>query len=389
MIIALKNGSGEIKLKNILKIIIIMIPALILTFLFMFRGKMPVGALNMISVTFSYIFFNSMFFLMLYTNKTDKYRSAIYTTTAVFFVISFISHMIEARGSMSFTDDTLLDCKIPFCHIVTTMALIPYVFTKTIIFPGSLIEGYAAIGSMILIWLLASFTIGRGWCGWACFFGGLDDGFSRILKRPVIKEISHRWKYLPFVVFLLIAIGSAYLLQPLYCTWFCPFKVVTEYDPLTSPEAVVKLIICLALFFTLVVALPILTKKRTQCSFFCPFGAMQSFTNYISPFEIKVDTAKCAGCGLCVKSCPTVSISEDNFKSGAAGITCVRCGKCVDVCPKGAISYHIKGVGAGYENACRILSLYAFFIFMSAFLSHSFINGVYRLLNFITTGSFI
>lgn len=365
------------------------IPALILTFIFMSRGKMPQGAINIISFAAGYIFFNSMLFMMIYTKKTDKYRSAIYVSTAVFFVISFISHMFEARGSMSFTDDTLLNCEIPFCHIVTTMLLVPYAFTKTIIFPGSLLEGYAAIGTMIVIWLLASVTIGRGWCSWGCFFGGLDEGFSKILKKPVIKEINPKWKFLPFAVLLLVVVSSAYFLQPMYCSWLCPFKAVTEYEPLTSTTAVIKLIIFMSIFVSLVIVLPLLTKKRTQCALFCPFGAMQSATNYISPFEIRIDAEKCIGCKICIKNCPTLSISEDNLKSGGAGITCVKCGKCVDVCPKGAAAYQIKGVSGGHGDACRTLALYAFFMFMAIFLGGDFINGVQRLLKFITTGSFI
>lgn len=365
------------------------IPALILTFIFMGRGKMPQGAINIISFATGYIFFNSMLFMMIYTKKTDKYRSAMYVSTAVFFVISFISHMFEARGSMSFTDDTLLNCEIPFCHIVTTMILVPYAFTKTIIFPGSLLQGYAAIGTMIFIWLLASVTIGRGWCSWGCFFGGLDEGFSKILKKPLIKEINPKWKFLPFAVLLLIVVSSAYFLQPMYCSWLCPFKAVTEYEPLTSTTAVIKTIIFLSIFISLVIVLPLLTKKRTQCALFCPFGAMQSAANYISPFEIKIDTQKCIGCKICIKNCPTLSISEDNLKSGKVGITCVKCGRCVDVCPKGAAAYHIKGVSGDHGDICRTLSLYAFFMFMAIFLGRDYINGIQRLLKFITTGSFI
>jgi len=353
------------------------------------RGKMPQGAINIISFAIGYIFFNSMLFMMIYTKKTDKYRSAIYVSTAVFFVISFISHMFEARGSMSFTDDVLLGCQIPFCHIVTTMALVPFALTKTIIFPGSLLEGFAAIGSMIVIWLLASVTIGRGWCSWGCFFGGLDEGFSKILKKPVIKEINPKWKYLPFAVLLLVVVSSAYFLQPMYCSWLCPFKAVTEYEPLTSTTAIIKTIIFLSIFISLVIVLPLLTKKRTQCALFCPFGAMQSATNYISPFEIKINTEKCIGCKICIKNCPTLSISEDNLKSGKAGITCVKCGRCVDLCPKGAAAYQIKGVTGDHGDACRTLALYAFFMFMAIFLGGDFINGIQRLLTFITTGSFI
>lgn len=376
-------------MKKLLTAALIIVPAFVLSLLFISKGKMPQGGLSLISFSAAVIFFNSMFFMMIYTKKTDRYRSALFVTTAFFFVISFISHMIEERGSMSFTDDALLNCQIPFCHIVTTMVLLPFAFTKTIIFPGSLTQGYAAVGAMIIIWLLSVFTIGRAWCGWACFFGGLDEGFSKILNKPVIKHISPLFKYLPVAVLLLVVISSACLLQPTYCSWICPFKAVTEYEPITSTVSIIKTIIFLSLFIILVIILPILTKKRTQCAFFCPFGAMQSASNYISPFEIKIDVNKCCGCGLCITSCPAASLSKENLKAGAPAITCLRCGKCVDICPKGAASFHIKGVEAGREELCRVLSLYAFFIFMTAFLGGSFTDGLHKILNFFTTGSFI
>lgn len=377
-------------MKKIVTSFLIALPAFLISFMFMSRGKMPVGWIDQTAFAATYLFFNIMFFMMVHTGKTDRYRSAIFVTTAFFFIISFISHMFESRGSMSFTDDTLLSCQIPFCHIVTTMIIIPFALTKTIIFPGSLTEGYAPIAGMIVIWLLASFSLGRGWCSWGCFFGGLDEGFSRILKKPVIKDIGPKWKYAPFVVLAVVAIASASVLHPVYCSWLCPFKAVTEYEALTSTEAVIKMIIFLSIFIGLVVVMPVLTKKRTQCAFFCPFGAMQSMTNYVNPFVIGVDVNKCVGCGLCVKSCPTMSLTLETVKAGGAGITCVKCGKCVDVCPKGAARFAVRGVDVerGGELS-RILPLYAFYLFMAIFLGDTLAGGIRRLLTFLTTGSFI
>ncbi|HEX2953751.1 MAG TPA: 4Fe-4S binding protein, partial [Bacillota bacterium] len=39
-------------------------------------------------------------------------------------------------------------------------------------------------------------------------------------------------------------------------------------------------------------------KKRTQCSFLCPFGSMQSLINKITPFELRVDREKCSVANL-------------------------------------------------------------------------------------------
>ena len=113
--------------------------------------------------------------------------------------------MLEMRHSMSFSQADILECKIPFCHLVIPMMILPAAFTKSIIFPGSIIGGFANISSMVVLWLVATLVLGRGFCSWGCFYGGWDDGFSRIRKRPVIKKISELWKWMPFAVLIMVA----------------------------------------------------------------------------------------------------------------------------------------------------------------------------------------
>ena len=52
----------------------------------------------------------------------------------------------------------------------------------------------------------------------------------------------------------------------------------------------------------------------------------------------KVDTSKCAGCGVCVAACPVEAIE---IVDGVAKIDeekCIECGACVGECPCEAIS---------------------------------------------------
>lgn len=378
------------KEKSILKTILKCIPMMLLSALMMFGQVSTMELIQLIPMITTYVFLNIMFFLMIYTGKTDKYRSIIFVLSAVCFTIGFMANLAETRGSLQVNKAEMIEGLTPFCHIVIPMTLIPAAITKTIIFPGSISGWNYSISSMFIIWIVASLTIGRGWCSWGCFYGGWDEGFSRIRKKPVIKNIDKKWTYLSFAVLLAVVLTSAAALDATYCEWLCPFKAVSESIAVTSFIGVIQTIIFIALFLVLVIVLPILTKKRTQCSLFCPFGAFQSFTNKISAFDVRIDKDKCVKCKKCIEVCPMFCIDEKSLEEGKAKFTCSKCGKCIDNCPKNAISYHVKGTSAGHKCAkARMLYIYPAFLFLSIMCGGMIYNALYRIMLLITTGSII
>jgi len=225
---------------------------------------------------------------------------------------------------------------------------------------------------MMVLWLLATLALGRGFCSWGCFYGGWDDGFSRIKKKPVIRKINAIWKWMPFAVLLLVAITAALTLAPTYCEWICPFKAVTEFEKVTSVESAAKTVSFVSLFLGLVIILPFLTKKRTQCSFLCPLGAVNSLSNKINPFTIKIDKTACNECMKCVEVCPMFALSKEDVKKGTVSILCSKCGKCVDACSKQAIHFGVKGIPTGTKKKLsRNIFLFVSFLFIAVFSSGS------------------
>ncbi|NTV00301.1 MAG: hypothetical protein HGA55_04155 [Methanoregulaceae archaeon] len=75
--------------------------------------------------------------MMMLTGKTYKYRATLFTVIAICFCFSFISNLIEIRGSMAIDEAHMLAGETPFCHLVIPMIIIPAALTRTIIFPGS------------------------------------------------------------------------------------------------------------------------------------------------------------------------------------------------------------------------------------------------------------
>jgi ferredoxin-type protein NapH len=376
-------------MKNLLRTFLLCLPMVLLTAVMLSGGKLPAEPARLVALVLTFLFFNIFFFLMLYKGRTDRYRAVLFFTYAVAFVITFITHLIEVRGSMALSEANMIEGATPFCHVVIPMTLIPAVLTRTIIFPGTLTGVHASIAGMFVLWIGASLSLGRGFCGWACFFGGLEDGFSRLLKRPIIKRINHGWSYLPYAVLLVIVLTAAISLSPTYCMWLCPFKTVTEYVQVTSIKVAIQTVMFLSLFVGLVIVLPILTKRRTQCSLLCPFGAFQSFTNKVNVFDIRIDRNKCVKCGLCIKTCPTFSMDEASIDKGQSRISCMKCGKCVDSCPKGAISYHVKGTQFSDRMLPRVLFLYPAFLFMSVMAGRNVQDALVRIIKLAMTGSII
>jgi ferredoxin-type protein NapH len=357
------------------------LPMFLLTAFMSLGAGFSHGLSQWLAVGAALVFVNILFFLMVKTGRTDRYRTIFFVVMSICFVISFISSLVEMRGSMSISKDHMIQGETPFCHLVIPVTLIPAALTKTIIFPGHLLNGFAPIAGMFVIWLGASLVLGRGWCSWVCFFGGLDEGCSRLRKKARIKSIDKKWTYLPHAVLLGIVLTSALAMSPMYCEWLCPFKAVTEFAAVTSFKILVQTVLFGSLFLALVIVLPILTRRRIQCGLFCPFASFQSFTNKTNVFEVSIDPEKCTECGHCIKTCPTFSLDEESVEKGRARLSCTKCGHCVDHCPKQAVSFHIKGTPLRPSyNLSRLLFLYPAFLFGATMGMGSMAGAMERLL---------
>jgi polyferredoxin len=371
--------------KSFWKSLLFSLPMILITFMFITGGRPnfsdPYEAIALLSV---FLLVNILFFLMHFSGKTDRYRAVLFILFAFSLSYTLIRNMLEIRHSMSFSQADLLECKIPFCHLVIPMMILPAAFTKSIIFPGSIISGFANISSMVVLWITATIVLGRGFCSWGCFYGGWDDGFSRVRKKPVIKKINSLWKWMPFAVLLMVALSAALTMLPTYCDWLCPFKTVTEFEKVTSVESAAKAGVFLTLFGGLVVVLPVMTRKRTQCSFLCPLGAVNSLSNKITPFTVKIDKTACTQCFKCVEACPLYALTKEDVNAGKVSVFCSKCGKCVDACSKKAIHYGIKGIPAGtMKSFSRNLFLFVSFLFMAIFSSGAIISTLQNLLKLI------
>jgi len=331
--------NQSLKVSKFTAILITIIVFFILNFFLLYNAK----GISKISSWIVLFYLTFGFYKLISTGKISFYRKFLFIFGALTFFPSFIGLLIESRGEMALTYRQILLNETPFCHIVFPMVIFPYILEKVLIFPARLTGDFASFYSMLVIITISILTVGRGWCSWVCFYGGWDECLSTIPKKAIIKieDKNKRLRYFNFVMLTVIILGSLATFSVIFCQWFCPWKLITEYEKIVDLRTFLAFILMILLFFILVIVFPYLTKKRIQCMSYCPFGALQSLTDRISFFRIKIDSNLCKGCLICAKNCPTMSIDENSIleKKPKVLITCTKCGECIQICPQKAIRY--------------------------------------------------
>ena len=328
-----------------------------------------------------------LFFLMMRTRATYRWRRIFFVTLGVLFPVGFIHNVMAMRGSMGIPMEEMIAGRTPFCFMPIPMLVLPAALTRTVVFPGSILPHGGMSGggmaAMVGIWLAMTLVIGKGWCSYACFFGGIEEGCAALPRRPQFRRLDPRWRYGPWAVLLAMTLLSLALFEPAYCMWLCPFKAVSEYVAAYNRVGMIQNAIFIVLFAALVIALPLLTKKRTQCSYFCPFGAFQSIFNKTSIFDVKIDKSRCVPCNLCQNACPTLSLSKDSIGEGKTLLSCMRCGACVDACPRNAAIWHIKGTPLSVNpERARLMFLYCAWAMATMFGGSIIAEGLHTILHF-------
>ncbi len=356
--------------------------------LLMFSHSLDLGGTGpKVAAVVTFLFVVTLFFLMVRTGRTHRWRRVFFVTLGVLFPIGFIGQLVALRGTMSIPIERMVSGDTPFCFLAIPMMIVPAALTRTLIFPGSILPTPSnphAVAPMVALWLAATLVLGKGWCSYGCFFGGIEEGFAAVPRKARLRNIPPRWRWAPWGVLAAIVLLSAATFEPTYCTWLCPFKAVTEYPQVRSVETALQAGIFGTLFGGLVVVMPLLTRLRTQCTFLCPFGAFQSLFNKLNVFDVRFDREKCTDCVTCRRACPTLVLDEGALRQGRAGMSCMKCGACVDACTKGAARWHVKGtpLGASPETA-RLLYLYPAWSFATLFGGSIIAGTLAQLLGFL------
>jgi ferredoxin-type protein NapH len=299
---------------------------------------------NIGKIVFIFIIFAGSF-LLFYLKKGSVVRLVLFLSMAVIFVFSFMSDFFLQRGHIGFTENDIAN-GIPFCHLAIINSLLSAPILKSFVSCSNLIGDYG-IYPMIIIWVWATILIGKGWCSWGCFYGGWDSMFGFIRKKPLLtisENTSKKLRFIPFAMMIVLALSSMLLFVPVFCSYLCPFKTITEFQQVTGFVSWIVFMVTVMGFFVLCILLPLLYGRRVWCTYVCPFSGFQSIMGKVfGIFKLKIDKLKCIDCRKCVKSCKACGITAESLKKTKFTSNCSLCGRCIEECPNGAINVSIFG----------------------------------------------
>jgi polyferredoxin len=306
-------------------------------------------------------------FAITYIGRVSFFRRIFFTVSALAFLFHFKTQLFTAAAPSCSKD-------APFCHIAMAPYFLDYLYQQYLaLMSGSWrMWGPLTLGAL---WLFVTLAAGRGWCSWACFYGGIDDGLSALPKRALLKtgRPGEKLRDLPAALLIFLLLASLAYMLPVFCLWLCPFKLTGAFlDGEPGPRRLQYALMAASL--AVLTLGPLLTKKRLFCSYLCPFAAWQAFWGRLNPFRVSVEAEKCNGCLACAAACPMTAIKAGDGGKPVLLAYCNLCGQCLAACPRGGLRYTLLGLslpaGAGVKGV--LFSAESFYVFSALTTGASF-----------------
>jgi polyferredoxin len=189
---------------------------------------------------------------------------------------------------------------------------------------------------ILLMVLVTAVLIKRGFCSWVCPFGLLTEYLNRlhhfIFRKPnrLSRRLDYPLRSLKYLLlaFFLWAIILKMNASALEFFIYSPYNMVADIKMLYFFAHISTF----ALWVLVILVVLSILIRNFWCRYLCPYGALLGMLSFFSIFKIHRNEATCTLCRKCTRTCP-VDIRVHNVACVISD-ECHACLKCVSVCPE-------------------------------------------------------
>jgi len=282
--------------------------------------------------------FFSTFFDKTKEGKTFfSYRMKRWIVVISIHLLFFLSFAIDIQA----LEGTLNGSRFLGFHLIDPFTTIQ-VFLSTYHMPINVVIGTSTI---ILFYI---FVGGKTYCSWVCPYGIISEIGEKIhntlVNKKIIKErkFDHRIRHIFWFMFLIMAATSGYLV-------FETFNIVGILSRFITYGW------SLALGWVLVVFLiEVFFSRRAWCTYICPIGTTYGYIGKVSALRVQWND-NCDHCMVCHDVCFENQVldltkakydkqrEEKGIKTQyVTGADCTLCGRCIDVCHADALKFDFR-----------------------------------------------